>query len=338
MRHLNSYVLFASVAQPAIVLAHARWKCPEPRNEDTGIKSGPCGPDTNDFTANDNVPLMEIKPGPMRVIFEESVSHTGSPFRIALSGDGSDEDDTCVLLDHIPHHDNASQRPRLIDPSTYTPYVITIDIPDVKCERCSLHLANPMTDKISLKGSPTGIGCTDPDGTCFSVYHSCTIPFRIAGTISRSEYVCPAQESIDDWPKHWVGDYGQIVDTNTQGVYRRESALWNAEMFTLDDAPLRYRQDAGVICGAKDNIEEGVILAEDIDLPLDESAASAMPESSAEITDETVHSSNGTGDGDSHKGGETSSMKEEERMSSKSFQISISQPVLLTSILWLLNA
>lgn len=122
--------------------------------------------------------------------------------------DDRNDDASCVLLDHIPHNDCCN--PSLFDPSTYTQYSITIQIPNVICERCSLHLSNPMTDKIGSNGSPTGIGCTDPDGTCFSVYHSCTKPFRIvgdveSGAVSRSEYLCPNYIDInEEWPTRWV--------------------------------------------------------------------------------------------------------------------------------------
>ena len=236
---------------PTSTLGHSRWKCPEARSPSTGIKNGPCGGETNDFDLDQQQPLIEIKPGPLRVIFEESIYHTGAPFRISLSGDGSD-DTSCVLLDHIPHND-LSPRPSFFDETTFTPYVITIDIPDVSCERCSLHLSNPMTDKIGSAGSPTGIGCTDPDGTCFSVYYSCTKPFRIVGTVPREEYECLDNAGFPpDWPTQWTGDGGSVVDTLEPGVYRRQSSIWSITDYTLETAPLRYRQDAGGICGEKD--------------------------------------------------------------------------------------
>mmetsp|Transcript_4842 Transcript_4842/g.13676 ORF Transcript_4842/g.13676 Transcript_4842/m.13676 type:complete len:345 (-) Transcript_4842:629-1663(-) len=230
--------------------AHSRWSCPEPRSPSTSIKDGPCGDETNNFSASQEV--VEIAPGPLRVVFEESIYHTGAPFRISLSGDGTDTS-PCSLLDHIPHSDGAP-RPTFRDESTYTQYAVTIDIPDVNCERCSLHLSNPMTDKIGSAGSPTGIGCTDPDGTCFSVYYSCTKPFRILGSSSampRSEYQCQydSESGPEDWPASWIGDSGEFVDASIPGVYRRESSRWNAIDFTLESAPMRYRQDAGGLCG-----------------------------------------------------------------------------------------
>jgi len=117
-----------------------------------------------------------------------------------------------------------------------------------------------MTDKIGSDGSPSGVGCTDPNGTCFSVYYSCTKPFRIAGSssaVKRSDYQCPYDSGSgpEDWPKVWIGDDGESVDASEPGVYRRESSIWNANDFTLETAPLRYRQDVGGLCG--NNLNDG---------------------------------------------------------------------------------
>ena len=227
-------ILFTAMYPPSFFLlhvnAHARWVCPPPRNPDTGIKSGPCGLETNVFTTDDS-PISSIEPGPLLVQWEESIHHTGAPFRIALSQDGSD-DEPCILIDHIPHFDAVTTFPIFGNDSTYILYSLTIDIPDIQCDSCSLHLANPMTDKIGDDGAPTGIGCTDPLGTCFSVYHSCTLPISILGSTPRSEYTCPNTNPLD-WPTSWMGDNGQIVDASTMGTYRRESATWD-QSFLLD--------------------------------------------------------------------------------------------------------
>lgn len=150
MMHLKSYYAGYILAFPLISLptasAHSRWSCPEPRSPSTSIKDGPCGDETTNNFIVSSEDMMEIRPGPLRVVFEESIYHTGAPFRISLSADGTDSE-ACTLLDHIPHNDLAV-RPNFRDESTYTQYAVTIDIPDVNCERCSLHLSNPMTDKI----------------------------------------------------------------------------------------------------------------------------------------------------------------------------------------------
>jgi hypothetical protein len=189
--------------------------------------------------------LPAIAPGPLFVQFEESVFHTGSPFRISLSGDGTD-DTVCVLLDHIPHNDGSNPRPDQGPESTYAQYGITINIPDVKCDRCSLHLGNPMTDSIGSDGFPTGQGCTDPFGTCSSAYYSCTLPFRIAGGLNYSSFECP-NPLPSDWPLEWFGDRNERVDTSVPGVYRREAGIWRDGL--LENVPDRYRNTTLATCG-----------------------------------------------------------------------------------------
>lgn len=140
-----------------VVHGHARLIFPEPRSSNTAIKNGPCGFDTNVFEKSR---AMEVAPGTLLISFEESISHRGAPFRFSLSEDGSD-DSSCIILDHVPHNDvRSAARPRIEDESTYISYFINLEIPDVACDQCSLHLANPMTDKIGGAGAPDGIGCT----------------------------------------------------------------------------------------------------------------------------------------------------------------------------------
>ena len=78
-----------SLINHSCVYAHARWKCPQPRDaldsdnkrivfNNTGNKIGPCGPITKWGYGNTST----IKPGWITISWEESVSHKGSPFRI----------------------------------------------------------------------------------------------------------------------------------------------------------------------------------------------------------------------------------------------------------------
>lgn len=226
-------ILVVSLVVP--VESHSRFGFPTPRSPNTGIKSFPCGSQTNDFSGS----VMHVQPGSFTVVIEESIAHTGSPWRISLSGD-TDDSQECMLLDHIPHDDNS--RPRFGSPNTYHKLAITIEIPDVACERCSLHLANPMTDKIGSAGAPAGSGCTDP-GSCPSVYYSCSMPMHINGSIPRSQYNCPGVMP-SDWPQVWIGDGGRPVNANVSGNYRRESASWGhiGEYHWLLDAPTKYRK------------------------------------------------------------------------------------------------
>jgi len=247
--------------------SHSRFACPTARSGSTGIKNTPCGDETGDFSGTP----IEVQPGPFTIMWEESIAHEGAPWRISLSGDG-DDSVACPLLDHIPHDPNAVTGQPIFDESTYHRYFITIEIPDVACERCSLHLSNPMTDKIGVDGDPDGIGCTEP-GTCFSNYHSCTTPLKITGTTARADYTCPGGLPAD-WPKTWWTEQGAEVNASVPNLYRRESATWAVRgeqqqrkgarragaqhlrasdfqeaqtdnQLWLSDAPARYREPAG---------------------------------------------------------------------------------------------
>jgi len=167
--------------------AHFRLRCPTPRNANTGLKTGPCDVDTGNFSG----PAITLAPGLNTISWEESVGHLGAPYRIVLSQENNDAE-VCVLLDHIPH--NEDSKPNINDPSTYVRYYVNVNIPDVKCDKCSIHMAFPMTDKI-LKGSY----CTDPQGTnpCASVYHSCG-NVVITGKLPIDQAVCAPQA---DWPQ-----------------------------------------------------------------------------------------------------------------------------------------
>jgi hypothetical protein len=87
---ISQTILLASSL--SLASAHSRWSCPEPRSPYTDITRGPCGDDTDNFddlllaTTGDGS-VLEISPGPLRVTFEEALSHTGAPFRISLSGE-----------------------------------------------------------------------------------------------------------------------------------------------------------------------------------------------------------------------------------------------------------
>ena len=189
-------VLLAACVWCAVIIvpadSHSRLGCPPSRSPDTNIKSGPCGAQTGDFTG----PTTTVAPGLFTIKIEESIAHTGAPFRIALSNE-EDDSKSCVLLDHIPA--NPASKPQFGQEATWTPYYVTVVIPDVQCNKCSLQLQNPMTDKIGGRGWKE---CTYPgpaeDGqTCFSVYHSCA-NIKITGSIPRNQYTC------DDAPTGWI--------------------------------------------------------------------------------------------------------------------------------------
>lgn len=133
------------------VSAHGRWKCPPPRDakdangnhikfDNTGNKVGACGPQSGKWGFG---AVTTLTPGWNTITWEESISHGGSPFRLALL----DETETAriVLLDHIPHNDES--HPNYALESTYQPYQMSVFVPNVKCSKCSLQFLYVMTDK-----------------------------------------------------------------------------------------------------------------------------------------------------------------------------------------------
>merc|ERR1712127_766624 len=204
-----SWFMFANVVvMPVGVQAHMRLVCPPPRSPETGAKTGPCDAPNN--PAQDAFPLA---PGWQTVVFEESIFHAGAPQRIALPRDGADDGfETCVLLDHIPHFDRPPVAPRMSRPTTYTPYRVSVYIPDVKCERCTLQLISVMSDW--MHGVPIGTKCaykgaldagTVPRSpstpACPVVYHSCA-PVSINGTGDRNAACLAASSAANNasWP------------------------------------------------------------------------------------------------------------------------------------------
>jgi len=256
MKTFPGLTALSLLSTAAVSSAHSRFFCPAARDPSTGLKTGPCGVEDDDgSTYYADTDSIVVQPGPMTIVWQESIAHAGAPWRFSLSADGNDLE-SCVLLDHVPHNPDSS--PSYSDESTWTLYNITVVIPDVDCEKCSLHLSNPMTDKIGDAKYYDGEGCCDPGADdcssttspaqCSSVYHSCTVPLRINGTTPRSEYVCPGLPS--DWPATFTGtsnpdtDPPPAVDVTTPGVYRQESSTWSDGQ--LQTVPGRYRAEAGI--------------------------------------------------------------------------------------------
>lgn len=256
------YLLFATtvglLSLSSSVEGHARWKCPSARDkndahgshitfDNTGNKVGPCGPYSGKFGMGG---ITTLKPGLQTLQWEESVAHTGSPFRLALLDE--QENVRAVLLDHIPHNDAAHPIPYL--EMSYVTYKLTVEIPDVNCDKCTLQLLYFMTDKTTKCGVqqctyyPEDSACsghTDPNaGTCFgapnstpckyadacfSNYHTCT-DVKITGSTPLEALNATQPE---DWPYR-----------NMPSTYGTEAATWTN--YFLQDVPAKFKTDAGV--------------------------------------------------------------------------------------------
>ncbi len=196
------------LALAAIVLGrvsgHTRLECPPPRSETTGAKQPPC--DAPDDPA---LPPFPLRPGLNTITWLESIGHPGAAGRVALSLDGVDDGfESCILLDHVPHDERS--RPAFSNPRSFHRSSITLYIPDIQCERCTLQFMTFMTD--DYHGIPEGSTCAygpaqdaghaDQSLTsCQDVYHSCA-PVSINGSVPRSQHTCSLSDYAQelDWP------------------------------------------------------------------------------------------------------------------------------------------
>eukprot|EP01036_Dinobryon_divergens_P032857 gene32857-42536_t len=240
-----------------LVSSHGRWKCPSSRDandesgahisfDNTGNKYAACGPQSGKWGFGT---VTTIQPGWNTIVWEESISHKGSPFRVAIL----DETETAraVLLDHIPHNDDSA--PDSNNESTYTPYKMSVFVPDVLCSKCSLQLLYLMTDKttncgidtcfynpadaackgstnekkVKCLGAPNSNVCVE-ENECFSNYHSCT-DVIITGTQPITSF------SMDSQPLSWP--YKNI----TMQYYRSESSKWSNGW--LQNLPTEFTTD-----------------------------------------------------------------------------------------------
>lgn len=150
--------------------AHLALDTPESRYGMNVLKDGPCG--RADGVRSGNV--TELEPGAtIEVVFREYIDHPGH-FRIAFDADGDDDfkdppclshcdtrtdpsppvfgeySDPTVLLDAIPDSNGGRSS-------------ITITLPDVECDRCTLQVIQVMYDKrpITSPGNDIYYQCAD---------------------------------------------------------------------------------------------------------------------------------------------------------------------------------
>jgi hypothetical protein len=186
---VTGVALVLCLLQASSVECHNRLECPPPRTGTTGGKSGPC-----DAPDNPALPPFPLVANALNTVtWLESLPHPGAVARFALSLDGVDDGfESCLLLDHIPHDEYS--RPDPNDQRGFHRSSITLFIPDVYCQRCTLQLVTFMTDQ--AHGLSAGAHCAYQKAkdagtvdtllpTCTTTYHSCA-PVSINGTIARN--------------------------------------------------------------------------------------------------------------------------------------------------------
>lgn len=206
-----SIVLGLVAALPASAFGHAALLSPTPRNDNSGLKTGPCGNVAP--TGNPTV----LAPGQtIEVSFHETIDHPGW-YRLAWSAAGDADFENNVLLDDIVDEECVAT------PCTYT---AQITLPDQACEGCSLQLIQYMTE--------------NPDNP--SLYYSC------ADITLSNDAEQPDAGSVGGGPDAG-GNGGNNGDNNggSQPVAggcsasTSVSALWSALLLLAGIASLRRR-------------------------------------------------------------------------------------------------
>ncbi|XP_062498801.1 uncharacterized protein LOC134176139 isoform X2 [Corticium candelabrum] len=129
----------------------------------------------------------------MTVQIEEVVVHAGSPMRLELLQVNNPT--PCLILDHIPHNPtsqpggNCKVKEYPVGACTGSSYYLTVNIPDVDCDKCQLRLSYINVD--SLTGSNSS--CTTSN--CITYYSCADIKIRGEKTLDEA-----CRPSASSWP------------------------------------------------------------------------------------------------------------------------------------------
>ncbi len=129
MKWLRSIIWTAFVLQTSMVFGHARLNSPTPRNNNSGIKSGPCG-----GLARSPDPTLVQGGQPLTINWEETVNHPGK-FLFSLSM-GNDAD--FQQIQQINDNQDSGATPHF--------YSTTVTLPNINCDSCTLQLIQSMEE------------------------------------------------------------------------------------------------------------------------------------------------------------------------------------------------
>jgi len=122
-------ILFVSLSS-FLALAHTRLVAPTPRNNNSGIKMGPCG-----GLARTATPTVLNGGQPLLVKWEETINHPGK-FLISLS---MANDANFTLLKSVSDDQNAG----IALPHEFQ---ASVDIPNINCDNCTLQMIQSMEE------------------------------------------------------------------------------------------------------------------------------------------------------------------------------------------------
>ena len=130
----NSLILIAALLYCHFSLGHSRFKSNEfitPRTTSDGVKTGPCGGVVRSSVAKPYAPGTQIT-----VEWEETINHPGHfEFYFSEANDTGFK----LLLTVSDVMDSSNDLPHN--------YSVTIKLPDVLCDKCTLQMIQVMTDR-----------------------------------------------------------------------------------------------------------------------------------------------------------------------------------------------
>ncbi len=129
--HKTAVLLLSIVLMSSDALAHARFKLngtTPPRNNSTGLKTGPCGnvPRTNN-------PTILVAGQTLKLQWEEVVDHPGY-YRVAFSPANDAGFDQNIWVAKVDDVKDVHQ------------YEATVTVPNTPCTQCSLQMIQYMTE------------------------------------------------------------------------------------------------------------------------------------------------------------------------------------------------
>lgn len=189
----NIFLLMTILLSSAVSLAHARLTSPAPRNNNAGIKTGPCGGLARSATPTN------VQGGQMLTVnWEETINHPGK-FIISLSMKDDLNFTQNILKQVVDTQDNGNT------PHVYTTQVL---IPDINCSTCTLQLIQSMEEN---PAAPTYYySCADLNITSSTVVNPpppAPMPPTVVETMS-------TKSSLKTPLKVGAGGCGTIQDSN----------------------------------------------------------------------------------------------------------------------------
>lgn len=140
-RLVAALIATGSILLPAQAFAHLGLTSPVSRYGPDVLKTGPCGVTGGERTTN----VSYFEPGEtIEVRWEEYIQHPGH-YRIAFDEDGVDD-----FVDPSTMMELYSNEAVLLDGIEDTgesDYRVTVTLPDVTCDRCTLQVVQVMYDK-----------------------------------------------------------------------------------------------------------------------------------------------------------------------------------------------